>query len=76
MIEIADWVMTAHHDVPPENTRIYQDLRHKLLSYVKEMGMADCYQMDDGEYFETKEYEDNAEQYSFIEAYPNFVTQI
>ena len=69
MIEIADWVMTAHHDIKPKETEVYRVLKNKIFSHFKEMGMEECFIQDGDNYFETREYEENAEFTAFVEAY-------
>jgi hypothetical protein len=71
MLEIADWVMTANDIGENEEVKPYNELRKKILSYFKEMGMDDCYKYDkaDDDYYETGEYEDNSESTRFIEKY-------
>ena len=69
MIEVADWVMTAHHADDRAETKEYQALRNKILSFADEMGMKGCYEKDGDTYYETLEYEENAKQTEFIEEY-------
>jgi glutamine synthetase len=69
MIEIADWVLNAHHADDQPKTKEYKNLRNKILSYAREMGMGDCYYQEEEEYFETKEHEENSDQMAFIEEY-------
>lgn len=71
MLEIADWVMTAMGTEDDEEVKPYKELRKKILSFFKEMGMEDCYHYDKAhdEYYETAEYEDEAESMQFIEQY-------
>jgi hypothetical protein len=69
MIEIADWVLTANDDTEKQETKPYNEIRKKILSHFKEMDMEDCYQEDDGDYYETLEYEQTAKSTQFIEQY-------
>ncbi len=69
MIEIGDWVMTAHHADDRAETKEYQALRNKILSFADEMGMKGCYEKEGDTYFETLEYEENSKQTEFIEEY-------
>jgi len=71
MILIADWVMNAHEEEPRNATKPYADLRRKLLSHHKEMGMEDdfVYEPEDDEYYETAEYEERSAHMRFIEEY-------
>jgi hypothetical protein len=71
MLLLADWVIHGHEEEPVEDTRPYLDLRKKVLSHYKEMGMAEDFkyepEMDD--YFETADYEARAPHMQFIDAY-------
>lgn len=67
MIEIADWVMTAHDTEERDETKSYRDIRKKILSYFKEMDMGDCYNKEGDDYYETIEFE--AELMGFIDDY-------
>ena len=67
MLEIADWVINAHH--VDNQHKECKNLRTKVLSYAKDMGMGDCYVKDGDEYYETREYEEKSEQMAFINEY-------
>jgi hypothetical protein len=69
MLEIADWVMTAHDIEERKETKPYAEIRKKILSHFKEMGMEDCYRQEGDEYYETAEYEADSESMQFIEEY-------
>jgi hypothetical protein len=69
LMEVADWVLTANDDEERQETKPYIDIRKKILSHFKEMGMEDCYQEHGGEYYETFEYEQTAQSTQFIERY-------
>lgn len=71
MLEISNWVMTATEPGENKEAEPYNELRKKILSYFKEMGMEDCYIYDKArdEYYETAEYEDDAESMRFIDKY-------
>ena len=69
MIEIADWVINAHDIDEPKEKKPYKEMRKKILSFVKEMGMEDCYVKEGDDYYETAEYESEAESMQFIEEY-------
>ncbi len=71
MLLMADWVLHAHETGPTKETMPYTEIRRKILSYHKEMGMEDAFQYDpeDGEYYETKDYEENAPHMAFIDAF-------
>jgi hypothetical protein len=69
MLLLADWVMTAHEEEERGETRPYRELRKKVLSHHKEMGMAEAFQYSpkEDEYFETAAYEASAPHMRFIE---------
>ena len=71
MLLLADWVMTAHEEEERGETRPYRELRKKVLSHHKEMGMAEAFQHSpkEDEYFETAAYEASAPHMQFVEAY-------
>jgi hypothetical protein len=69
LMEIANWVMTAHDEQDNPEKEPYQAVRKKILSHYKEMGMGDCYQEKDGEFYETFDYEQAAESTQLIEQY-------
>ena len=71
MLLMADWVLHAHETGPTKETIPYAELRRKVLSHHKEMGMEDAFEYDpeEGEYYETKDYEDNAPHMEFIDAF-------
>lgn len=59
MILTADWVIHAHESESSDETKPCADLRKKVLSYHKEMGMGEAfrYVAEDDEYYETADYE-------------------
>ena len=69
MIEIADWVITSQDVEPQEGTAVYSELRKNILSQYKTMGMEAYYTEENGEFFETKEYEDSSEYKKYIDEY-------
>jgi len=71
MLLTADWVIRSHEEEPREETKPYGELRKKVLAYCKEMGMEDDFHYDpeEGEYFETLEYEERAAHMGFIGEY-------
>ena len=75
MILTADWVIQAHDSEPSDETRAYADLRKKLLSHHKEMGMEEAfrYAREDDEYYETAEYEANSPHMGFIDEYEEHI---
>ena len=71
MLLAADWVITGHEEEEREETKPYRELRKKVLSHHKEMGMAEAfkYSPKDDEYFESAAYEESAPHMRFIEEY-------
>jgi hypothetical protein len=71
MLLVADWVITGHEEEERETTKPYKELRKKVLSHHKEMGMADAfeYSPEHDEYFETAAYEANGPHMRFIDEY-------
>ena len=71
MLLVADWVITGHEGEEREATKPYKELRTKVLSHHKEMGMAEAfkYSPEYDEYFETTAYEASAAHVRFIEEY-------
>lgn len=71
MILTADWVMHAHESEPSDETKPYADLRKKVLSYHKEMGMEEAFQYvaEDDEYYETADYEMNSPHMDLIDEF-------
>ena len=71
MLLLADWVIHGHEEEPVKATKPYTDLRKKVLSHHKEMGMENAftYESDDDDYFETADYEESAPHMQFIDAY-------
>ena len=62
MLLVADWVIHGYDVEPREATKSYNDLRRKVLSYHKEMGMEDDfrYKPEEDDYFETANYKERA----------------
>jgi hypothetical protein len=71
MLLTADWVIRSHEVEPRAETKPYDDLRKKVLSHFKEMGMEDAFEYvpDEDEYFETKDYEERAPHMGYIDEY-------
>lgn len=71
MILTADWVIHAHETEPTDETKPYADLRKKVLSYHKEMGMEEAFQYvaEDDEYYETADYEMNSPHMALIDEF-------
>ena len=71
MLLVADWVITGHEEEEREETKPYKELRKKVLSYHKEMGMAKAfeYSPEHDEYFETAAYEVSGPHMRFIDEY-------
>ena len=68
VLEIADWVLFAHHGDRPSDRQKYHDLEQKLFGYAEAFGFDDLieYVEEHGEYFPTAEYEENSPVQSFI----------
>jgi len=71
MVLIADWIIHAHEVEKSDATNAFRDLRRKLLSNHKEMGMEDAfhYAAEDDDFYETAEYVLNSPHMGFIEEY-------
>ena len=71
MLLTADWVIRSHEEEPRAETKPYDDLRKKVLSHYREMGMEDAFEYvpDEDEYFETKDYEERAPHMGYIDEY-------
>jgi hypothetical protein len=71
MLLTADWVIRAHEVKPRAETKPYDDMRKKVLSHFKAMGMEDSFEYDakKDEYYETREYEEGAPHMRFIDEY-------
>jgi hypothetical protein len=71
MLLTADWVIRSHEDEPRAETKPYDALRKKVLSHYKEMGMEDAFEYDPDrdEYFETRDYEEQAPHMGYIDEY-------
>ena len=71
MLLVADWVITGHEEEEREATKPYKELRKKVLSQHKEMGMEDAfeYSPEHDDYFETAAYEEEAPHMRFIDEY-------
>jgi hypothetical protein len=74
MILTADWVIHAHDDEPSDATKSYTELRKKVLSHYKEMGMEDAFEYapEDDDYYETADYEENSPHMALIEEYDEY----
>jgi len=71
MVQVADWVITCRETEPCVSTGIYRNVRKAVLANVAAVGMQDDIHFEDGEYFETLAYEDNAPHRGFIDTYDN-----
>jgi hypothetical protein len=71
MLLAADWVITGHEEEEREETKPYRELRKKVLSHHKEMGMGEAFEYSpkEDEYFETAAYEESAPHMRFVEEY-------
>ena len=68
---IADWIIHSEEVDPAETTRSYDELRKKVLSHYKEMGLEDdfSYDPEEDDYYETKDYEERSAHMAFIDEY-------
>lgn len=71
MLLIADWIIDSDEADPVEKIESYADLRKKVLSHYKEMGLEDDFNYDpeEDEYYETKDYEERSAHMAFIDEY-------
>jgi hypothetical protein len=71
MLLTADWVIRSHEEEPRAETKPYDELRKKVLSHYKEMGMEDAFEYDPDrdEYLETGDYEERAPHMGYIDEY-------
>jgi hypothetical protein len=71
MLLIADWIIHSHEGDPVEDTKSYTDLRKKVLSHYKEMGLENGFRYDPAadDYYETKDYEEHSAHTAFIDEY-------
>jgi hypothetical protein len=69
MLLIADWIIHSHETDSVEKTKSYTDLRKKVLSHYKEMGLEDdfYYNPEHDDYYETKDYEERSAHMVFID---------
>jgi hypothetical protein len=76
MLLVADWVINAHEVAEGEGVRKpYKELRKKVLSHHKEMGMEEefSYSEELDNYYESKEYEDRAPHMRFVDEHDESV---
>lgn len=71
MLLTADWVIRSHEEEPRAATKPCGDLRKKVLSHHKAMGMEGAFEYvpDEDEYFETSSYEERSPHMGFIDEY-------
>jgi len=71
MLLLADWVIHGQEGEPREAKKPYADLRKKVLSHHKEMGMEEDFTYDpkEDDYFETADYEERAPHMQLIDEY-------
>jgi hypothetical protein len=69
MLLVADWVIHGHEVEPRVETKPYDDLRKKVLSHYKEMGMEDAFEYvaERDDYYETAEHEERAPHMRFVD---------
>ena len=72
MIQVADWVITSRETEPLKSTKVYREVRKAVLANVAAVGMDKDILLENGEYFETLDYENNAPHREFIDEYDGF----
>lgn len=70
MLDIADWVISAHKNTNGPREQPYEELRKKLYALASDFGCDDkiTYSKEDDDYFETRSFEEAAHR-EFIEEY-------
>jgi hypothetical protein len=73
VLEIADWVLFAHHSDRPNDREEYHEFEQKIFAYADAFGFGDLieYVEEHGEYFPTTKYEENSPVQSFIDEFEN-----
>lgn len=71
ILEIADWVLNSCRDEGDPRTKKHRILEQKLLSLADAMGCGDLVEARDGEFMQTKKYEDTMSAMGFIEEFEN-----
>jgi hypothetical protein len=73
MLYIANWVITAHRVGEDPQTQPYEGLEQKLFSFAKEAGYENLVHYDEkfGQYFPTRELEEQSLARSLIDEYDN-----
>lgn len=69
MIQVADWVITSRETEPRNSTDIYRSVRKAVFANVAAVGLENEIVFEDGDYFETLDYENNAPHREFIDEY-------
>lgn len=73
MIQIADWVITAHEDEESQQSEPYRAVRNKVLSHVEGTDLKDRFEYNDimGGYAETAEYEVSGRYRELLDEFEN-----
>ncbi len=73
ILEIADWVLHAHHSEERSETGKYRDFEQKVFSHAKDRGYENLIEYDEelGAYFPTRELEDTSPAMEFIREFEN-----
>ena len=71
MVQVADWVITSRETERRQSTEIYREVRGAVLENVAAVGLDNEILSEDGEYFETLDYENEAPHREFIDTYDN-----
>lgn len=71
ILNIADWVLHAHHVQKPSETEGHRQLKQRFYSYAKEMGFKNLieYIPKYEEYFPTAEFEDKSLYMNYIDEF-------
>jgi hypothetical protein len=71
ILEIADWVLFAHCIDEPEDRKKYQDFQQKVFRFAGELGFGNLitYDKEMGQYFPTREHDENSPVRPFIEEF-------
>ena len=71
ILEIANWVLSAHRTDEPEDRKEYRDLEQKIFDYAEAFGFGDLitYDKEYDRYFPTRKHDDNSSVRPFIDEY-------
>ena len=69
MVQIADWVIHSHDSHPSASTASYRTVRKAILAKANAAGMGEDFILEDGEYYETQDYEENSPHRKFVDEF-------